>query len=72
MARRNKPFGVTYRSRVRRENVRVLCERAQWARSNAPEAMSEICDRLVRSLSDHGREDPEAKIRARACGCPVR
>jgi len=69
--KRSKPLGITYRSRVRREDVRVLCRRVQWARANAPELMPETCDRLVRSLSEFGREDPEARIRARACGCPV-
>lgn len=50
----------------------MLCRRAQWARQRAPESLPGICNRLVQSLSDFGREDPEAKIRARMCGCPVR
>ena len=69
---RSKPFGITYRSRVRREDTGKLCQRARWAREHAPESMPELCARLVQSLAEHGRESPEAKIRARMCGCRVR
>jgi hypothetical protein len=71
-ARRAVALGITYRSRVRRENVQALCRRAQWASRHAPESLPGVCSRLVQSLSEFGREDPEAKIRARMCGCPVR
>ena len=70
-ARRNRGLGITYRSRVLREDPRALCRRAQWAARKSPGSLPSICMRLVQSMSDMGREDPEARIRSRACGCPV-
>jgi hypothetical protein len=63
-------LGVTSASRPRREDARALCRAAQAARGR-PEDLRPICARLVQSLSRYAREEPGARIRARACGCPV-
>ena len=68
MARRSRGLGLTYRSRVHRGNPRALC---RLAREASPEMLPLVCRKLLEALSEFGRESPEARIRARACGCPV-
>lgn len=70
MARRG--LGVTYRSRVKRGNPRMLCRMARFASQDQPEALHDVCRQLVQSLAQFGYEEPAAKLRAHACGWTIR
>ncbi len=50
--------------------ARALCHAV--AKAESAQERQAVCRRLHEALSPFGRDDPEAKIRARACGCPVR
>jgi Glu-tRNA(Gln) amidotransferase subunit E-like FAD-binding protein len=50
--------------------ARRLCRVVQTTAD--PEVKVATCRRLVEALSEFGHEDPAARIRARACGCPMR
>ncbi len=59
------------RSWRRQDDAVRLCRAAQRAKREAPQFLAPICRRLRESLAGFGPEGPEAKIRSRACGCPV-
>ncbi len=48
-----------------------LCRAVQRAKREAPHLVQPICVRLREAMASFGRESPDAKIRSRACGCPV-
>lgn len=50
------------------EKAQRLCRMAQ--REQGEELLA-TCRKLRETLSQFGHEEPEARIRARACGCPV-
>jgi hypothetical protein len=50
--------------------ARRLCRQVQAASSEGEK--HSVCKRLREALSEFAPEDPGARIRARACGCPVR
>lgn len=50
------------------EKAQRLCRMAQ--REQGEELLA-TCRKLRETLSQFGHEGPEARIRARACGCPV-
>lgn len=56
---------------ARRERARRLCALAQRQARIDPEALARTCRDLRQELSPFAYEEPAAKIRARACGCPV-
>jgi hypothetical protein len=66
---RHRPLGASHLHWLQATKARNLCIMAKQADPRDREA---ICRRLIETLSAFGRDDPEAKIRARACGCPVR
>lgn len=76
MARRKRSRGLgSWRDgspRVRAIRARQLCRDVQEIRQSDPLALRTACRRLRELLSPFGYEDPAARIRARACGCPVR
>ena len=59
------------RSWRREEDAVRLCRAAQRAKREAPHLVQPVCRKLREALSGFGREEPEARIRSRACGCPV-
>lgn len=72
--------GARFSGRWRRQDDAVrLCRAAQRAKREAPQFLAPICRRLLapicrrlrESLAGFAPEGPEAKIRSRACGCPV-
>ncbi len=73
MARRTSSLGFILRpSRNDRMHEAVkLCRAVQRARREAPHLVQPVCRKLRETLASFGRESPEAKIRSRACGCPV-
>ena len=58
--------------RVQALRARQLCRAVKEAQQYDPLALRTACRRLRELLSPFGYEDPAARIRARACGCPVR
>jgi len=68
--RSRQGLGALLLAPSRAARARRLCREVQGVHDLAAKATT--CRRLVETLSEFGWESPEAKIRARACGCPVR